>query len=273
VTLHRHDDRGEASSPTPLVPADAPPLRDPPPLLDASPLPAAGPEVATATDTPPASPFRPRRWTRTAWLVGAGATCLMVTAVALGVRTWDLDGQVSDLTGENVTLTAANVSLDRRVSELTAERDSIRENFPLRSLADADLEGTYEFLFVPVDGNCTYSDCDQIGSMSYSLSIGRTSDGYTLALEGVPGPPAPMSREGDVYSTSGVLPESIWATCDDAPAETRFELHLAVATVGLAGSDLRAVEASGTYRQYTPDTGLGCGSSESASTFTARRTG
>jgi hypothetical protein len=197
----------------------------------------------------------------------------MVTAVVLGVRSWDLDAQVSDLTEENGTLTAENASLDRKVSELTAERDSIREIFPLTSLADADLEGTYEFLFVPVQGTCTYSDCDQIGSTRYSLSIGRTSDGYALGLEGVPGPPAPMSRDGDVYSTSGVLPESMWGTCGDAPAETSFELHLAVAAVGLAGSDLRAVEASGTYRQYTPDTGLGCGSSESASTFTARRTG
>ena len=80
--------------------------------------------------------------------------------------------------------------------------------FPItqQSLADADLEGTYEFLFVPVKGKCTYADCDQIASTRYQLSISRTSDGYALALEGAPGPPAPMSREGGVYSASGVLP-------------------------------------------------------------------
>jgi hypothetical protein len=80
-----------------------------------------------------------------------------------------------------------------------------------------------------------------------------------------------MSRDGNIYSTSGVLPESMWGTCGDTPAETSFELHLAVAGVGLAGSNLRAVEASGTYRQYTP-ANSDCGPSESASTFTARRT-
>jgi hypothetical protein len=199
----------------------------------------------------------------------------VVIAVVLGLRSWDLDGQVSDLTDENGSLTAENVSLDGKVSELTAERDAIREIFPIshESLADADLAGTYEFLFVPVGGKCTYSDCDQVGSERYQLSIGRASDGYALALEGAPGAPAPMSREGGVYSTSGVLPESMWGTCGDTPAETSFELHLTVAAVGLAGSDLRAVEASGTYRQYTPDAGLGCESSESTSTFTARRTG
>jgi hypothetical protein len=275
MDLRRHDHPGEASVPTNQVPVDGPPPLYAPPLLDAPPLPAAGPDVAAATKPPPATPSRPRRRTRSAWLVGAGATCLVVIAVVLGVRSWDLDGQVSDLTEENGTLTAENLSLDGKVSELTAERDSIRNIFPItqESLAGADLEGTYEFLFVPVEGKCTYSDCDEIGSTRYSLSIRRTSDGYALALEGVPGPPAPMSREGDVYSTSGVLPESMWGTCGDAPAETSFELHLAVAAVGLSGSDLRAVEASGTYRQYTPDAGLGCGSSESASTFTALRTG
>ena len=199
----------------------------------------------------------------------------MVIAVVLGLRSWDLDSQVSDLKEENGTLAAENVALDGNVSELTAERDAIREIFPITqaSLADADLAGTYEFLFAPVEGKCTYSDCDQIGPERYRLSIGRTSDGYALALEGVPGPPAPMSREGDVYSTSGVLPKSLWGTCGDTPAETSFELHLTVAAVGLAGSDLRAVEAGGMYRQYTPDAGLGCESSESSSTFTARRTG
>jgi hypothetical protein len=269
MNLHRHDDRGEASVPTEQVPVDAPPP------LDAPPLPAAGPDIATATETPPATPFRPRRRTRTALLVGAGATCLVVTAVVLGLRSWDLDGQVSDLTEENRVLTAENASLDGKVSELAAERDAIREIFPItqESLAAADLEGTYEFLFVPLEGKCTYSDCDQVAPVRYPLSIGRTSDGYALALEGVPGPPAPMSQEGNVYSTSGVLPESMWGTCDGAPAETSFELHLAVAAAGLAGSDLRAVEASGTYRQYTPYTGLGCEASESESTFTARRTG
>jgi hypothetical protein len=201
--------------------------------------------------------------------------CLVVIAAVLGVRSWDLDGQVSDLTEENGILTAENASLDGKVSELTAERDSIREIFPItqESMAAADLEGTYDFLFVPVEGACTYADCDQFGSVPYRLSVGRTSDGYALALEGVPGPPAPMSQEGNVYSTSGVLPDSMWGTCDGAPAETSFEMHLAVAAVGLAGSDLRAVEASGTYRQYTPYTGLACAASESASTFTARRTG
>lgn len=259
MKLHRHD----GSVPTEQMPVDAPPP------------PAAGPDAVTAPETPPATPRRPRRRARTAWLVGVGATGLAATAVVLGVRSWDLDGQVSDLTEENRTLTAENASLDGDVSELTAERDAIREIFPITddSLADADLEGTYEFLFVPEEGTCTYSDCDQAGPVRYPLSIGRTSDGYTLALEGAPGPPTPMSREGTVYSTSGVLPESMWGTCDGVPAETSFELHLAVAAAGLAGSDLRAVEAGGTYRQYTPYTGLGCDASESASTFTARRTG
>jgi hypothetical protein len=185
-----------------------------------------------------------------------------------------IDGQVSDLTEENG-------SLDRRVADLTAEndsltseRDSIRKLFPItqQSLADADLDGTYEFLFVPVEGKCTYTDCDQIGSTRYQLSISRTSEGYALALKGVPGPPAPMSREGGVYSASGVLPKSLWGTCGDTPAETSFELHLSVAAVGLAGSNVHAVEARGTYRQYTP-ANLDCGPSESTSTFTARRTG
>jgi hypothetical protein len=191
------------------------------------------------------------------------------------VRVWDLDGQVSDLTEENGALTAENESLEGSVSELTAERDSIREIFPISqdSMTAADLEGTYEFLFVPVEGACTYIDCDQFGSARYPLAIARTSDGYALALEGVPEPPTPMSQEGNVYSTSGVLPESMWGSCDGVPAETSFELHLAVVAAGLAGSDLRAVEASGTYRQYTPYTGLACAASESASTFTARRTG
>lgn len=221
-----------------------------------------------------ATPSWPRRRTRTAWLVGAGATCLVVTAALLGVRTWDLDGQVSDLMEENGSLTAENARLDGRVSDLTAETDSLREIFPItqESWADADLEGTYEFLFVPMEGQCTYSDCDQIGSTRYVLSVSRTSDGYALGVEGLPGPPAPMSREGNVYSTSGVLPESLWGTCGDTPAETSFEMHLTVAAVGLAGTDLRAVEASGTYRQYTPGI-MDCGTSESTSTFTARRTG
>jgi len=274
MNLHRYDDRGEVSVPTGQVPGVAPPAFDAPPLLDAPPLPAAGPDVVTASGAPPATPVRPRRRTATVWLVGAGATCLLATAVVLGVRSWDLDGQVSDLAEENGTLTAENASLDGKVSELTAEKESIQEIFPIsqESMADADLEGTYEFLFVPVAGECTYSDCDQLGSTRYSLSIGRTSDGYGLALEGVPGPPAAMSREGNVYSTSGVLPESLWGTCGDTPAETSFELHLAVTAVGLAGGELRAVEASGTYRQYTP-ANLDCGPSESTSTFTAQRTG
>jgi hypothetical protein len=199
-----------------------------------------------------------------------------------GVRSWDLDAQVSDLTDENgslnhrvADLTAENDSLTAEKDSLTAERDAIRQVFPIsqQSLADADLEGTYEFLFVPVEGKCTYSDCDQIGSTRYQLSISRISDGYALALEGAPGPPAPMSREGGVYSASGVLPKSLWGTCDDTPAETSFELHLTVAAVGLAGNNMRAVEASGTYRQYTRYGGLNCAPSESTSTFTARRTG
>jgi hypothetical protein len=274
MNLHRPDDREEASMPEQVTVGSPPPL-DAPSALDAPPLLGVGPDIATATQTPPTPAFRPRRRTRTAWLVGAGATCLAVIAVVLGVRSWDLDHQVSDLKEESGTLAAENVALDGKVSELTAERDSIREIFPItqESMADADLAGTYEFLFVPVEGKCTYSDCDQIGPERYQLSIGRTSDGYALVLEDVPGPPAPMSREGDVYSTSGVLPKSLWGTCGDKPAETSFELHLTVAAVGLAGSDLRAVEAGGTYRQYTPDAGLGCDSSESASTFTARRTG
>lgn len=205
-------------------------------------------------------------------LVG-GAACLAIAAALLGVLAWDLDGQVSDLEDENGDLTEENASLDGDVSELTAERDALRGLFPIteESWADADLEGTYEFLFVPVEGQCTYADCDQIGSTRHSLVISRTPDGYALGIEGLAGPPAPMSREGVVYSTSGVLPESFWATCGDTPAETSFEMHLTVAAAGLAGSDLRAIEASGTYREYSP-ANLDCGPSESTYTFTARRT-
>lgn len=275
MNLHRADDREDTAVPTGWVRVDSPPALDSPSALDGPPQFGAGPDVATPAQTPPATAFRPRRRTGTAWLVGAGATCLVVIAIVLGFRSWDLGSQVSDLKEENGTLAAENAALDGNVSELTAERDALRKIFPIsqESLADADLAGTYEFLFVPVEGECTYSDCDQIGPERYGLSIGRTSDGYALTLEGAPGPPAPMSREGGVYSTSGVLPKSLWGTCGDAPAETSFELHLTVAAVGLSGSNLRAVEASGTYRQYTPDAGLGCGSSESTSTFTARRTG
>jgi hypothetical protein len=272
MNLYRYDDPGEASVPIGQVPVDAPPALGPPPP-DPPPASAAGPGVATASGTPPATPIRPRRRTATVWLVAAGATCLVAIAVVLGVRSWDLDGRVSDLTEENGALTAENASLGGEVSELTAERDSIHELFPItqESMAEADLAGTYEFLFVPVEGECTYSDCDEFGSTRYSLSIVGTADGYALAPDGVPGP-APMSREGNVYSTSGVLPESMWGTCGDTPAETSFELHLTVSGVGLAGSDLRAVEGSGMYRQYTP-ANLDCGPSESTSTFTARRTG
>jgi hypothetical protein len=204
-------------------------------------------------------------------LVG-GAACLAIAAALLGGLAWDLEGQVSDLEDENDTLTEENAALDGSVSELTAERDALRGNFPIteESWADADLEGTYEFLFVPVEGQCTYADCDQIGSTRFSLVISRTPDGYALGIEDLPGPPAPMSREGVVYSASGVLPEFLWGTCGDTPAETSFEMHLTVAAVGLAGTDLRAVEASGTYRQYAPANG-DCAASESTSTFTARR--
>ena len=73
------------------------------------------------------------------------------------------------------------------------------------------------------------------------------------------------------YSTSGVLPESMWSTCDGTPAETGFEMHLTVAAVGLTGTSLRAVEASGTYRQYS-SANPACAPAESTSTFTARRT-
>lgn len=200
-------------------------------------------------------------------------TGLAVIAAGLGVWTWDLDNQVSDLTEESGNLTEENASLHDTVTELTAERDAIAQLFPMtqESWADADLAGTYEFLFVPVEGQCTYSDCDQLGSTRYSLTISRTADGYGLSLDGLPGQ-APMSREGSTWSTSGVLHESLWGMCGDTPAETSFEMHLTVATVGLTGTALRAVEASGTYRQYTP-ANLDCGPSESTSTFTARRTG
>jgi hypothetical protein len=208
-----------------------------------------------------------------AWLAGAGAACLAVIAAGLGVWAWDLDNQVSDLTEENETLAEENASLDDTVTQLAAERDAIEQLFPMtqESWADADLAGTYEFLFVPVEGQCTYSDCDQLGSTRYALTISRTADGYALSLDGLPGQ-APMSREGSTWSASGVLHESLWGTCGDTPAETSFEMHLTVATVGLTGTALRAVEASGTYRQYTP-ANLDCGPSESTSTFTARRTG
>lgn len=208
-----------------------------------------------------------------AWLAGAGLACLAVIAAALGVWTWDLDNQVSDLTEENATLTEENASLDDRVSELTAAQDAIEQRFPMtqESWADADLAGTYEFLFVPVEGQCTYDDCDQIGPTRYSLTISRTADGYALSLDGVEGQ-APMSRDGSTYSASGVLHESLWGTCDGTPAETSFEMHMTVAAVGLTGTDLRAVEASGTYRQYS-SANPACVPAESTSTFTARRTG
>ena len=205
-----------------------------------------------------------------AWLAGAGVTCLAVIAAVLGVWTWNLDNEVSDLTEENRTLTAENASLDDTVTELTAERDAIGQLFPMtqESWADADLAGTYEFLFVPVEGQCTYDDCDQIGPTRYSLTISRTADGY--ALDGESGQ-APISRDGSTWSTSGVLPESLWSTCDGTPAETSFEMHLTVAAVGLTGTSLRAVEASGTYRQYS-SANPACAPAESTSTFTARRT-
>jgi len=222
---------------------------------------------------PPPPPPPPRRRARTALLAG-GAAALVITAAVLGGLAWDLDGQVSDLTEENATLRDENASLEGEVSELTVQRDSLREHFPVTqtSMADADLEGTYEFVFVPVEGQCTYSDCDQVGSTRYRLSISRTPDGYALAIVDLPGTPAPMTREGTVYSTSGVLPEPLWATCGDTPAETTAELHLTVSAVGLYGTDLRAVQATGTYHQYTP-ANLDCEASESSSTFTARRTG
>jgi|SRR5262245_17206534 len=230
-------------------------------------------------DPPPPPPPRRRR-ARTALLAG-GAAALVITAAVLGWLAWDLDGQVSDLTkanatltDENATLTDEKASLEGDVSELTVERDSLRELFPITetSMADADLEGTYEFVFVPVEGQCTYANCDEIGETRYQLSISRTPDGYALGIVDLPGTPAPMTREGTVYSTSGVLPESMWDTCDDAPAETSFELHLTVTAAGLAGTDLRANEATGTYRQYSP-ADQNCRASESSSTFTARRTG
>lgn len=198
----------------------------------------------------------------------------MVIAAVLGVRSWDLDDQVSDLNEENRALTEDNVALDADVTELTAEADSIRELFPIthESLALADLDGRYETLFVPVEGECTYTDCDQMGPVRYSLSISSNADGYAITLEGEDGTPVPMSREGDVYSSSGVLPETMWGSCGATAAETSFELHLAVTAVGLAGGDLEAIEATGAYRQYTP-ANLDCGPSESTSTFTARRTG
>lgn len=201
--------------------------------------------------------------------------CLVAAAVVLGLRSWDLDGRVSDLTDENDALTSENDSLGGEISDLVAERASIQEIFPLahESFADADLDGTYDLLFVPVEGECTYTDCDEVGSLGLPLTIARAADGYTIAIEGGPGGRAPMSRDGDVYSASGVLPESMWGGCGDTPAETSFELHLIVAAVGLADGHLRAVEASGTYRQYTPDAGLGCAPSESTSTFTGHRTG
>jgi hypothetical protein len=208
-------------------------------------------------------------------MAGAGVTCLVIIAVLLGVRVWDLDGQVSNLSEENGALATENGALDGQVSDLTTERDSIRAIFPLsrRSFADADLRGTYEFLFEPVEGACTYSDCDQIGPAAYRLSIDRSSSGYVLTLDGVEATPAPMSRDGDVYSASGVLPESLWGGCGETPVETSFELHLTVRAVGLANGELRAVEGSGRYREYTPDVGLGCGLSEMSFTFDARRAG
>lgn len=220
---------------------------------------------------PPPPPAPPRRGVRTALLAG-GAACLAVATALLGVLAWDLDGRVSDLRDENEALTAENASLDGKVSDVTAERDSLREIFPITEEAwgAADLEGTYEFLFVPVEGQCTYSDCDQMGSTRFVLSISRAADGYGLSIEGVPGPPAPLSRDGVLYSASGVLPGSLWSTCDDIPGETSFEIHLAVASVGLAGTGLRMITGRGSYRQYTPASS-DCALAESTSSFTARR--
>ena len=220
---------------------------------------------------PPDPPARPRRRARTALLAG-GAACLVVATALLGARARDLDGRVSDLSDENAALTAENRSLDGKVSDLTAERESLRGLFPItsESWADADLEGSYEFVFAPVEGQCTYSDCDQMGESRFELSIGRTADGYALGIAGVEGT-APMSRDGVLYSASGVLPESLWSTCGDTPLETDFEMQLTVAGVGLAGTDLRAIEASGTFRQHNPAT-ADCAPSEATFTFTARRT-
>jgi hypothetical protein len=274
MVLHPPDERDSSTS-TEQAPVEALPPTDGVPLLipPPPPPPPAAPDVATASEASPPARSRRRRRARTAGLV-AGAMGLVVAAAVLGGLAWDLDGQVSDLTEENGALTAENASLGGRVSELTGEQESLRGLFPItqESMAGADLEGTYEFLFVPVEGQCTYSDCDQIGPSRYALSISRAPDGYALGIVGLPGPQAPMSREGTVYSTSGVLPESMWSVCGDTPGETSFEMHLTVAAVGLAGTNLRAIEASGTYRQYVPAT-LDCAPSESTSTFTARRTG
>jgi hypothetical protein len=157
MNLYRPDDREEASVPAGQVHAGGPPPFDRPPVPDPPLHLPAAPDVATATQTAPAKPPGQRRPTRTAWLVGAGVTCLAVIAVVLGVRSLDLDSQVSDLTEKNGTPSAQNDALDGKVSELTAESDAIRNVFPIsqESLADADLAGTYEILFVPVEGKCT----------------------------------------------------------------------------------------------------------------------
>lgn len=104
MSPHRSDpdDREDASVPAGQVHVDGPPplpLGGPPHL-------GAGPDAAAAGPTPAATPLGPRRRTRTAWLVGAGATCLVVIAVVLGLRSWDLGSQVSDLNDEKGTLAA-----------------------------------------------------------------------------------------------------------------------------------------------------------------------
>jgi hypothetical protein len=68
-------------------------------------------------------------------------------------------------------------SVEGEIKVVAAERDSIRGIFPINqdSMTAADLEGTYGFLFVPIEGACTYVDCDQFGDVRYMLSIARTS--------------------------------------------------------------------------------------------------
>jgi len=73
MNLRHHDDQGEASVTTGHMPADAPrpievpPPPDAPPPFDAPPFTPAGSEPATATETPPTIPVRPRRRTATAF--------------------------------------------------------------------------------------------------------------------------------------------------------------------------------------------------------------
>jgi hypothetical protein len=181
------------------------------------------------------------------------ATVVVAVVVAVSAA-WirSLDGDMSDVRTDNA-------ALSERVG-------SLEDLFPLTtsSMSDAELTGRYRTAFTPVQGLCTYDDCADIGTPSFTLVISRrSSQGYGLAVEGVGGPPAPMQRIGSVHSAGGLLPRAMWGTCEGAPSPTSFEFLLVTIGVDLVDGELRAVETTGVYRQYD-SSGTCSGGSESS---------